>query len=221
MSTSNIIRQVCSLELAKKLKELGVKQVSLFYHDTKTKEAGSTYSAMYGALRSIKGVRFVNIQENTLDVSISGIPSHTIAVVVLGGNEDLIGQAILDNIPVGIGTYGDISNVATDVNDNPVTVKFARPDLVPIAINLTLTIYPDFPDNGTALIRQALVDYIAGFNVGEDVLYSRLFTPINGVRGFAVNSLTIGKVGFPLTASNIVLNYRELANISFSDITFG
>ena len=196
-------------------------ELRLFYHDTKTKEAGSTYSAMYGALRSIKGVRFVNIQENTLDVSISGIPSHTIAVVVLGGNEDSIGQAILDNIPVGIGTYGDISNVATDVNDNTVTVKFARPDLVPIAINLTLTIYPDFPDNGTALIRQALVDYIAGFNVGEDVLYSRLFTPINGVRGFAVNSLTIGKVGFPLTASNIVLNYRELANISFSDITFG
>lgn len=196
-------------------------ELRLFYHDTKVKEGGSTYSAMYGALRAIRGVRFVNIQENTLDVTINGIPSHTIAVVILGGDENLIGQAILDNIPVGIGTYGDISNVATDVNDNPITVKFARPDLVPIAIHLTLATYPDFPDNGTALIRQALVDYIAGFNVGDDVLYSRLFTPINGVRGFAVNSLTIGKVGFPLTSSNITLGYKELANISFADITFG
>ena len=201
-------------------------ELRLFYHDTKVRDGGSTYSAMYGALQGIRGVRFVNIQENSLDVTVNSIPSHTIGVVVLGGDEGLIGQTILNNIPLGIGTYGDVSSnivhtTAVDINNTPVIITFARPDLVPIAIHLVMSIYPDFPDNGAALIRQALVDYIAGFNVGDDVLQSRLFTPINSIRGFAVNSLTIGKVGSPLTSGNITLSYKELANISFSDITFG
>jgi GT2 family glycosyltransferase len=49
----------------------------------------------------------------------------------------------------------------------------------------------------------------------------RLFSPINTVRGFSVNTLSIGKVGDSFGMSNITIAFNELATISESDITFG
>lgn len=193
----------------------------IFYHNTKAGTGASDSEAMYAEIRDVDGVRYVNIAENIYDVPLGGLLAHSFAPVVLGGDPQTIGQAILDNKPLGISTNGDITITAFDINGNPVDVKFSRPDLVPIKINMTLTIYPDFPDNGSDLIRQALIDYFNTLNVGEDVLYSRLFTPINSVRGFSVNSLEIARVAGVFNATTLEISYKELATLAASDITFG
>jgi uncharacterized phage protein gp47/JayE len=139
----------------------------------------------------------------------------------LGGDEDAIAQAIFANLPLGINTGGDETRSALDINGNPNEIKFSRPSFVPIKVNMTLTIDATFPDNGAAQIRQAVVDFFSGLQVGDDILYSRLFSPINTVRGFSVNTLSIGKVGDSFGTSNITIAFNELATISESDITFG
>lgn len=195
----------------------------LRYHHFITKMSPSTSqaSAMHSALKKIVGVKYVNIAQNIFDTPVNGITSHTFAPVVLGGDSARIGQAILDTAPLGVASFGDVSVTAYDINSNPVVVKFSRPDLVPIKIVLTLETYPDFQENSPNLIRQALIDYIATLSVGDDILYSRLFTPINTVSGFSVAAMKIGRVSGALATDNVVLSHKEIATISAADITFG
>ena len=191
------------------------------YRLTKSTDGTSTYTAMYNAISGLSGVRYLTIQQNRLDVPIGTLAPHSIAVVVLGGDDQAIAQAILDNLPIGINTSGDETQTALDINGNGIDIKFSRPSFVPIKIALTLTIGNTFPDNGSTLIKQALVDYFSTLQVGDDVLYSRLFSPINTVNGFSVNSLNVARVGEAFGMSNVTINFNELATISESDITFG
>jgi len=70
------------------------------------------------------------------------------------------------------------------------------------------------------LISDALVAYLADFGIGESVLYSRLYTPINSATsGFYVSSLTIGDTPAPTGTTNIVVDFNEIANLSASNIS--
>lgn len=187
----------------------------------KLSDGVSTYDNMVAALRNVRGVRFANVFNNRLGSTTSGVPAHSFAPIVLGGSEADIAQAIVTNHPMGVNSFGDITEVGLDINSNPVSVQFSRPDLVPIKINLVLSIEQSFPDNGAALIRQAIIDHFGTLSTGDDILYSRLFTPINSVSGFSVVSMQVGRVGGAFVTGNIVMQYNELPTISFSDITFG
>ncbi len=191
------------------------------YQTSKLSDGNSTYDHMVAALSNVRGVKYVDVYNNRLNNTVNGVPPHTFAPIVLGGAEADIAQAIVTNHPLGIPSFGDVTSVGYDVNSNPVTVSFSRPDLVPIKINIVLSIDYSFPDNGAALIRQSIIDYISTLTVGDDILYSRLFTPINAVQGFSVVEMSVGKVGGSLSNNNIVMQYNELPTISYEDITFG
>ena len=75
-----------------------------------------------------------------------------------------------------------------------------------------------FPTDGLLRIQNALIDYVSNLNVGEDVVWSKLFTPINTVNGQSVNSLLIGKLGETLGTQSIVIEHNQLASLSFENI---
>ena len=54
------------------------------------------------------------------------------------------------------------------------------------------------------------------FNVGEDVIWSRLFSPINMVRGFRVNKLEIGIN--TLASEDIPIGVRQKARFQKQNI---
>ena len=60
--------------------------------------------------------------------------------------------------------------------------------------------------------------YIDSLKIGEDVVYSRLYTPINSVSGFQVDSLKIGTSPSPTGTSNIVIDFDEISNVMESFI---
>lgn len=86
---------------------------------------------------------------------------------------------------------------------------------------MSLKALPNFPTNGKNMIKQAIVDYFNSLDVGEDILYSRLFEPINSIQGFSANNLRIGKVTGNLGVDDIVLKFNELATIRPEDILIG
>jgi uncharacterized phage protein gp47/JayE len=98
-------------------------------------------------------------------------------------------------------------------------ISFDRPTDLPIYISLTISVDSSFPTDGEDLIRTALVDYLSTLGIGEDVLYSRLYTPINSATGgFYVSGMTIGTSASPVGTSNISVDYNEIVNISASNI---
>ena len=58
-------------------------------------------------------------------------------------------------------------------------------------------------------------------DVGEDILYSRLFDPINSTQGFSVNNLQIGRVGGNIGIQDITIKFNELATVSPENILIG
>lgn len=188
---------------------------------TKTSDSFGEYDSLYGALLQVKGVKNPSIQRNTTTTLSGDKINQGISVVLLGGNGQEIAQTIFNNIGIGTATNGEEEYFATDINGTPHSIKFSRPNYVPIQISMSLKALPNFPTNGKNAIKQAIVDYFNTLQTGEDILYSRLFNPINSVDGFSVNNLKIGKNNTGLGVDDIVIKYNELATITPDDILIG
>lgn len=185
---------------------------------TKGSDSFGFYDSLYSALLNVEGVQFVNIQPNiTQNNSQDGRTNNGVAIVVYGGDEDEIAYAIAKNVG-SAATDGNIVKSVQDINGGLQTVRFSRPVLVPVKLKMSLITDPKFPNNGVARIKQNIIDYFNNLRVGEDIYYSRLFTPINQVNGFAVNDLQIAKLAGTLSKENITIKYNELATLSFADI---
>lgn len=194
-------------------------QLRTRYKFSKSQQQTGNREAMYAALYALSGVRFVNIQENIQDIPFEGRSAHGIVVTVLGGDEEEIARTI-DKYRAFAYTDGTIEIGLSDINGTRYSVKFNRPEIVPIQIKLSLTTDTNvFPTDGMLRIQNALIDYISNLNVGDDVIWSKLFTPINTVNGQSVNSLQIAKVGETLSTENIVLAHNQLASLSFNNIS--
>ncbi len=162
------------------------------------------------------------------NVSING---HTIACVVLGGADQDIIDAIGIKKPVGIPTQGDISGFYNDPSYyTSLSINFYRASQVQIEIELTITTNGSFPSNGINQIKQNIVDYFngtfevspgyqtGGYSIADNVIYSRLYTPINQVIGHEVNSYVLGRLGDTLIAGDTIINLNEIAVIETTNI---
>lgn len=189
------------------------------FRNSKFERAGNILEALYTALNGIDNVRQVVIYENDTDqTDANGIPAHSFMPVVLGGDPLEIAERIWENKPLGIGSYGNTEVTIVDSQFFPHAIRFERPSPVPIFITVNLTIGEEFPADGAARIRDELVNYINSLNIGDGIIYSRLYTPINRVQGHQVDSLYIGTSPSPTSSSNINIPFNQIASIDPSNI---
>ena len=161
-------------------------------------------------LRTLRGVTYTNYQ----------VTKDGIYVTVLGGNDQEIAEVLFNNLN-GVLYLGD--NVATvkDMNGAEHEVRFSRPQPVSLQIQASLIVSPAFPVDGIAKIKEAIVDWFNSLDVGEDIYYSRLYEPINRVRGFSIKNLKVGRVGGSLGTDDIIIRHNEIATISADNIYIG
>ena len=176
--------------------------------------------ALTSDLRGLSGVSDVIIYENlTTSVDAKGIPPHAFMVLIRGGLESEIAEVIWSNRPAGITTFGNSTYLITDIFDNQKEVNYQRPTFQDIYISLEVQTDSSFPPNGAEQLRSALFDYIKSQStVGQDVVYSRLYTPINSIPGHEVNSLFIGDSASPSGTSNVVVDFDQVAKIEIGNI---
>jgi uncharacterized phage protein gp47/JayE len=189
------------------------------FRDTKFERASNIIEALYSALINLDGVEEVRIYENDTDfVDQYGVPAHSFMPIVLGGLSSEIVDAIWDNKPMGIRSFGNTVVNKSDSQGFSHAIGFNRPDPVPVYITLNLTTDSDFPATGPDSIKSALVTYFTNLGIGDDVVYSRLYTPINSVPGFQIDSMFIGTSPNPTGTSNIVIDFAQIASISSANI---
>lgn len=185
--------------------------------------------AIIGGLIRVDGVKYARLFVNkTLTTNSDGITGKTIAPVVVGGtNED-----IAEVLRLKCGTLDNFQGTTTVTYTGPLgdsqDISFSRPTEIPIyvSIDISETENSTFTESDIDKIKQAIVDYaeydqsgMSGFPPGADVILSRLYTPINSVPGFKVNSLEIGKAADSLASSDIEIEWNELATFSTENIT--
>jgi hypothetical protein len=196
-------------------------ELRIRFRNTKFDRATGTVEAIYSALFSLDDVTQVFIDENdTGATNVNGTPEHSFLVLIEGGTSVEIARAIFENRPAGILSFGNVAVTVIDKYGYPRTIRFSRPTTVPIYIELNLTEYSSFPSDGEDQIRNALIAYVDTLSIGQDIVYSRLYTPINSVPGHEVDSLKIGITSPPTTTANIVLAFDQIAQLLPENITF-
>src|SRR5690606_35248048 len=196
-------------------------ELRLRFRDSKFLRAQNISDSLYSALLELDGVESVNVYENETGAydPVFDLPGHSFKALVVGGVPADIATVIWRNKPLGIGAEGNTSEFIFDSQGFQREIKFSRPTTVRIYISMELDTYAGFPSDGANQIKSALTDYFRSeFTIGQDVIYSRLFTPINSVPGHQVNSLFIGTTASPVGTGNINLSYDELASLNTDDI---
>ncbi len=195
-------------------------ELRLRFRNGKFDRATNSIDSIYSALINTDGVTEVTIYENdTSVVDGNGVPGHSFLPIISGGLSTDIANAIWDNKPIGILSYGNTTVSINDSNGGVHVVSFSRPNPVVIYISMDITTDVNFPANGNDAIKSALIAYFAAnFGTGDDVIYSRVYTPINAVPGHQVNTLTIGTTPSPVGVGNIVIPFDSIASISSINI---
>lgn len=191
------------------------------FRNTKFDKATNVIEALYSAILTIPGVTDIRIYENDTNITdVLGVEGHSFLTIVDGGLSTSIAQEIWENKPIGIQSQGNTTVTILDSQGIPHDIKFSRPIPVTIYIEISLTTNSSFPPDGEDRIKTELINHLSSLRIGDDVIYSRLYTPINSVPGHQVNSLTIGTSPSPVGTSNITIDFDELAVTSSLAVTF-
>lgn len=190
------------------------------FRQSKYLRASNILESLYSALISLDNVKEVQIYENDTDQTDSlGIPSHSFLPIVLGGIDSEIANTIWKRKPLGIRSYGNTSVTIYDSQGFAHSIGFERPSPVPAIIKINLTTDSNYPENGDDSIKTSLINYFnSNFGIGDDVVYSRLYTAINSVPGHQVNSLTIGTSNSNQSMSNIAIAFNQIASLQTDNI---
>lgn len=195
-------------------------ELRIRFRNAKFEKANNIIEALYSALINIPGVEEVVVYENDTDTTDSrGVPPHSFMPIVLGGLGSSIANAIWENKPMGILSFGDVKVTIYDSQGYAHSIGYNRPDPVPIYISMDISSDGDFPSTGPDEIRSAIISYFdQKKGIGDDVVYSRLYTPINSVPNFQVDSLRIGTSPNPTGTSNVGIAFDQIATIASSNI---
>jgi len=193
-------------------------ELRIRFANSKELNARGTVDAIYSALLEVVGVEEVQVYENeTNGVDALGLPAKSFSAVVLGGSSQQIAETIWQVKPAGIEAFGNTTVQINDSQGLPHDISFARPETVNVYIDITISAFENqsIVSGVDELIIDALETYfLENYRVGDDVIYSRLYTPINSASsGYQIDSLTIGTSASPTGMTNIVIAYNEIAQL--------
>lgn len=183
--------------------------------------AQAVIDSIFGAIANIPDVRQVRVFENDQDTvqPVTSLPPHSIYAVVEGGSDVEIAKAIFLRKTAGTTTVGPVTVSVSDTQANTHDIRFSRPVDVPVYITINLTTRPGWPGDGADQIKTALVAFgNTEQMIGEELIYSRLFSPINTIPGFAVDSMYIGVEPGPVLMQNIAVAFNQLPRIDSTRI---
>lgn len=138
-------------------------------------------------LNNIENVESASGYENDTDYADSrGLPPHSIEIIVEGGDNSEIAQAILRRKAGGIQTYGSIEVGVPGVYGDTIPVRFNRPDYLYTWLKVVL--HGDksqLPTNYASLTIQALIsdgaEFVAGTNLLTQLLNDGIYDAVAGL----------------------------------------
>ncbi len=184
------------------------------------------FEAVDGAIANIDGVTRHKLYENDTDVpDANGLPPHSIAAIVEGGDATVIANSIRGVKGQGVTPYGSTVIVVPDKYGNPHPVGFSRPVDVPIYVKITITPLTGYTSQVGDEIKAAVAAYINSLAIGASVLLSRIYSPANlgvvsggNARYYDITELLIGTSADSVAAANVFIAFDQSASCTVSNI---
>lgn len=178
-----------------------------------------------GAVANLPGVARSRGYENDTSVPDEhGIPPHSISFVVEGGEAQAIGDTLSLKKGPGCGTYGDVRVYTQDKHGTPALISFFRPVFDHAVVFIRIRPLDGYMAATGQTARQNVASYISGLPIGESVLLSKLYTPINAAepdstrRTFDVLELEIGAKNGALSPLNMHIAFNHAAACALDDV---
>jgi len=177
-----------------------------------------------GAVESLAGVTLVQAYENDTNLTdANGLPAHSIALVVQGGDTTAIATAISQKKTPGAYTQGTTSQVITTTSGFSNTIRFYRPTTKAISVEVKIHAINNYTSIIGDQIKAQVAAYINGLGVGEDVLIPRLYIPaqLGGAADSLTYEITWVKASLKPAAvgtNDVTIAFNELATCSVADI---
>lgn len=138
-------------------------------------------------LNNIENVESASGYENDTDYTDErGLPPHSVEIIVEGGDDYSIAQAILRRKAGGIQTYGSVEVGVPGVYGDTIPVRFNRPDYLYTWLKVVL--HGDatrLPTNYSSLTMQSLLDdgseFVAGKNLLTQLLNDGIYDAVAGL----------------------------------------
>ncbi|EOV7029590.1 baseplate J/gp47 family protein [Yersinia enterocolitica] len=178
-----------------------------------------------GAIAGISGVeRYRGYENDTSITDANGIPSHSISLVVDGGDATQIAQAIALKKGPGSGTYGTTTIPITDKYGIVHPIHFFRKGTVLIYARLEIKALVGYTSSIGTQIQNAIAEYINAIEIGEPVRINSLYLPaqLNGSAErltYDINLLQIGISPLELLEENIPISFNDAAACVPENIT--
>lgn len=189
------------------------------FRNTKFRKASNILDSLIDALRELSGVDDVIVYENDQNVFVGDLPPHSFMAVVLGGEENQIAKTIWNKKPLGITSVGSTAVTVFDSQGLTKIINYQKPTTVDISISVVVTKVSPMPSTAATTIKQNIVNFSDDlYRIGDDVIYSRFYTPVNAVAGHYVNSLTIGVIPLGADPADPDRVWEDTSNISIGNL---
>ncbi|MDC5409314.1 baseplate J/gp47 family protein [Acinetobacter baumannii] len=176
-----------------------------------------------GALFSLDGVSRCKVYENKKSfVDPLGLPPNSLAVVVAGGDDQLIAETIRVKKAPGCDLYGNTTVVRPTVYGDPVEIQYWRPNQVVVGLRLDLRTTTDYTVDIGEQIKYAIADYVNQLDIGDRISLNKLYVPAGlygalEARTYELDSIQLIINGSPIIG-DFTLAFNEVAYCDSDDI---
>ncbi|WP_426353647.1 baseplate J/gp47 family protein [Exiguobacterium sp. R-39] len=188
-----------------------------------------TTNAIRAAILEVPGVRAVSVIENNENLAVGGNDPKSIHAYVLGGDAQMIAEAIYEKKASGIKPLGIQVRTVYDASGNAQTVRFDYAAQVNVYVEVDVTTNAGFPSNGITLVKDEVVKLIGGTasdgtiyigaQMGEDIIISQITRAVFNITGIDDAKVRVGTSAASLGTANLVIADNQVAQTDTAKVT--
>lgn len=193
------------------------------YYASLVDSRGSNIPAISAKVRNATTVSAYRLRENRkgTEQTVDGVlmPSHSIALTVIGGTDDEVAKALFQTKAGGIDMVGDTSVEVKDVDGTPYTMQFIRANGTTVFVSANIVVDFLYLPQYTERIQKQIADFINHLGIDEKLEYNLLVAKaFDGIAGVKTITLTVGRSENPSESADIIPTANEKFVISESGI---
>ncbi len=178
------------------------------------------------ALKNINGVTFSRVFINdTGEFDDNDFKTGSLAISVIGGNDDEIGDVLRKYVVPGIKTYGN-TRIESSEDGYCRSYMVIRPILIPVTLNVQVSLFRSTsfcPPPSLTSIRETLVTLwnetrYNGKGVSEFTVRSLLESEYEGLEVVRLSATRDGLPVDNLVSSDVDISFFEIASLSSDDV---
>lgn len=178
-------------------------------------------------LNNVPGVMTATGYENDGDeVDKNGLLPHSIEMIVDGGDNTAVAEAILKRKSGGIHTNGDIAVDVATAEGDAVEIRFNRPQVVYVWLRITVT-GNDMPTDYAELIKESILNDTSSLQAGSNLLIQTLidgiYEKVSGVTYVKIETAketdsSIVPADGDYSESNVEVTNRQMVSVTTTRI---